>query len=409
MKVTSNDLLAQVKEKHTAALTAAFKSGDEKEIATAMTAFFEGMNEATVQRAVEVAEAQNQDAAIMAARGCNVLTTAEKEYWNGAIEALKSADPRAAITNYDKAMPQTIIERITGTIKKNHPLLDKINFVTTGYVTRLLVNTAPGNMAKWGKITDAVTKEITGSIDELTMTKCKLSAFMAISQDLLELGAEWVDEYARETMAEVIACGMEYGCVAGTGRDEPVGMIRDLTASINPSTGYAKMTAVPIKKLDPKTVGALCKKLARDPNDTTGMKARPVDPRDIIFVFNPFDYWDKVFGATTRLVNGQYVSNLLPIPAEIFQSEHLEEGEAVIGIASHYIAGVGPAGKTGTITSDDSVRFIQDERAYKGKLQGDGRPMTKYDFLLLDVSGMESVVDAVVEVAGTVSTKEVTG
>ena len=35
--------------------------------------------------------------------------------------------------------------------------------------------------------------------------------------------------------------------------------------------------------------------------------------------------------------------------------------------------------------------------------------MTKYDFLLLDVSGMESVVDAVVEVAGTVSTKEVTG
>ena len=201
MKVTSNDLLAQVKEKHTAALTAAFKSGDEKEIATAMTAFFEGMNEATVQRAVEVAEAQNQDAAIMAARGCNVLTTAEKEYWNGAIEALKSADPRAAITNYDKAMPQTIIERITGTIKKNHPLLDKINFVTTGYVTRLLVNTAPGNMAKWGKITDAVTKEITGSIDELTMTKCKLSAFMAISQDLLELGAEWVDEYARETMA----------------------------------------------------------------------------------------------------------------------------------------------------------------------------------------------------------------
>lgn len=408
MKVTSNDLLAQVKEQHTADLTAAFKSGDENKIATAMTAFFEEMNEATVQHAVEVAEAQNQDTAIMAARGCNVLTTAEKDYWNGAIEALKSADPRAAITNYDKAMPQTIIERITGTIKQTHPLLDKIHFVTTGYVTRLLVNAAPGNMAKWGNITDAVAQEITGSIEELTMTKCKLSAFMAISQDLLELGAEWVDEYARETMAEVIACGMEYGCVAGTGHNEPIGMIRDLAASINPTTGYAKMTPISITYLDPKTIGSLCKKLARDPNDSTGKKARPVDPRDIIFVFNPFDYWDKVFGATTRLVNGQYVSNLLPIPAEIFQSEHLEEGEAIIGIASHYIAGVGPAGKTGTITSDDSVRFIQDERAYKGKLQGDGRPMTKYDFLLLKVSSMKSVVDSVVEVAGTVSTKAVT-
>lgn len=132
--------------------------------------------------------------------------------------------------------------------------------------------------------------------------------------------------------------------------------------------------------------------------------ARVVDPRDVIVVFNPFDYWEKVFAATTLLVGGQYVTNVLPIPAEIFQSSALEQGEAVIGIAPYYFIGVGPSGKQGTIIPDDSVKFLEDQRAYKAKLQGNGCPMDKYAFLLLDVSELESIVSTIVEVAGTVST-----
>ena len=108
--------------------------------------------------------------------------------------------------------------------------------------------------------------------------------------------------------------------------------------------------------------------------------------------------------ATTLLVGGQYVTNVLPIPAEIFQSSALEQGEAVIGIATYYFIGVGPSGKQGTIIPDDSVKFLEDQRAYKAKLQGNGCPMDKYAFLLLDVSELESIVSTIVEVAGTVST-----
>lgn len=407
MKIKSNDLFAQVKKQHETTLAAAFKSGNAEEIANAMTAFFDGMNEAVLQRAAEEIDARNQDATILAARGANVLTTAEREYYDGLAKALKSADPRAAVANYEVAMPQTVVDRIIGSIRKNHPLLDKLNFVNTAYLTRILVNAKPAQLAAWGKITGAVQKEIEGGVQEIALTMCKLSAFMAISMDLVDLGPEWMDTYARETLSEAIAFALESGCVAGTGKDEPIGMVRDISPSASVQDGvYPKQTPVPVKRLDAKTLGALLAKLARDPNDTTGATARAVDPRDIIIIFNPFDYWEKVFAATTLLVGGQYMTNVLPIPAEIFQSAALAKGEAVIGIAPYYFIGIGPAGKQGTIVADDSVKFLEDQRAYKAKLQGNGRPLDQYAFLLLDVSNLEAIVSTIVEVAGTVATKE---
>ena len=407
MKIKSNDLFAQVKKQHETTLSAAFKSGNPEEIAQAMTAFFDGMNEAVLQRAAEEIDARNQDATILAARGANVLTTAEREYYDGLAKALKSADPRAAVANYEVAMPQTVVDRIIGSIRKNHPLLDKLNFVNTAYLARILVNAKPAQLAAWGKITGAVQKEIEGGVQEIALTMCKLSAFMAISMDLVDLGPEWMDTYARETLSEAIAFALESGCVAGTGKDEPIGMVRDISPSASVQDGvYPKQTPVPVKRLDAKTMGGLLAKLARDPNDTTGATARAVDPRDIIIIFNPFDYWEKVFAATTLLVGGQYMTNVLPIPAEIFQSAALAKGEAVIGIAPYYFIGIGPAGKQGTIVADDSVKFLEDQRAYKAKLHGNGRPMDQYAFLLLDVSDLEAIVSTIVEVAGTVATKE---
>lgn len=407
MKIKSNDLFAQVKKQHETTLAAAFKSGNAEEIANAMTAFFDGMNEAVLQRAAEEIDARNQDATILAARGANVLTTAEREYYDGLAKALKSADPRAAVANYEVAMPQTVVDRIIGSIRKNHPLLDKLNFVNTAYLTRILVNAKPAQLAAWGKITGAVQKEIEGGVQEIALTMCKLSAFMAISMDLVDLGPEWMDTYARETLSEAIAFALESGCVAGTGKDEPIGMVRDISPSASVQDGvYPKQTPVPVKRLDAKTMGGLLAKLARDPNDTTGKTARAVDPRDIIIIFNPFDYWEKVFAATTLLVGGQYMTNVLPIPAEIFQSAALAKGEAVIGIAPYYFIGIGPAGKQGTIVADDSVKFLEDQRAYKAKLHGNGRPMDQYAFLLMDVSNLEAIVSTIVEVTGTVATKE---
>lgn len=397
MSIKSKDLVLQAKKKNAADLAAAFKSGDEEKMAAAMAAFCSDVHDAVLQQAAEEIELRNQDAAVMAARGLHALTSAEMHYYTELGKAIKSDNPKMALENFEVSMPQTIIDGVIGSIKKTHPLLDRINFRNTAYLTRFILNAKPGQMAKWGKVTSAIEKELTGSLKEINLTLCKLSAFMCISQDLVDLGPQWLDQYVRETLAEAIAMALETGVVDGTGKDEPIGMTRNISSTASVQDGvYPRQTARKLYELSPTALGEVVADIARDPLDPT--KARAVEPGDLIFLCNPFDYWKKVMPATTyRKPDGTWIRDLLPIPADIMQTAALEEGLAILGMPSKYFAGLGVYGKKGVIVQDDSVRFFEDERAYKTKLQGNARPMDEYAFILLDISNLITELPILVE------------
>lgn len=397
MPIKSKDLVAQAKKQNAANLAAAFKSGDEEQMSAAMAAFCTDVHDAVLAQAAEEFELRNQDATIMAARGLHTLTSAEMNYYTKLGDALKSADPKMALQNFEVAMPETIIDSVIGTIRRSHPLLERINFRNTAYLTRIILSNNPSQMAKWGKVTDAVTKELTGSLKEINLTLLKLSAFMLISQDLVDLGPQWLDQYVRETLAESIAMALEVGIVDGSGKDEPIGMTRDISSTASVKDGvYPRQTATALAELTPTAMGAIVKKIARKPDDST--KARVVAPGDLIFLCNPFDYWGKVMPATSfRKPDGTWLRDVLPVPADIMQTAALEEGVAVLGMPSQYFVGLGVYGKTGTIVQDDSVKFFEDERAYKTKLQGNARPMDEYAFVLLDISNLKTDLPILVQ------------
>ncbi|MBQ7001699.1 MAG: phage major capsid protein [Oscillospiraceae bacterium] len=399
MPIKSKDLVAQAKKQNAANLAAAFKSGDEEKMSAAMATFCSDIHDAVLEQAAQELDMRNQDNAVLAARGLHALTSAEMNYYTKLGEAIKADNPKMALENFDVAMPQTIIDGVIGTIKKNHPLLDRINFRNTAYLTRFVLNSKPGQMAKWGKITSAIEKELSGSLKEINLTLCKLSAFMCISQDLVDLGPQWLDQYVRETLAEAIAMALETGVVDGTGKDEPIGMTRDVSSTASVQDGvYPRQTAKPLLELSPRALGAIVADIARDPLDPT--KARTVESGDLIFLCNPFDYWKRVMPATTyRKPDGTWIRDLLPIPADIMQTAALEEGRALLGMPSKYFAGLGVYSKKGVIVQDDSVRFFEDERAYKTKLQGNARPMDEYAFVLLDISNLQIVLPFLVEQA----------
>lgn len=398
MSIKSKDLVAKAKQKNSAALAAAFKSGDEDKMSAAMADFCSDIHDAVLMQAAEEIEQKNQDAAIMTARGLHALTGAEMHYYTELGKAIKSDNPKMALENFDVAMPHTIIDGVIGTIKRNHPLLDRINFRNTAYLTRYILNAKPGQMAKWGKVTSAIEKELTGSLKELNMTLLKLSAFMCISQDLVDLGPQWLDQYVRETLAEAIAMALETGIVDGTGKDEPIGMTRDISATASVQDGvYPRQTPKALNALSPTAMGVIVADIARDPLEPA--KARAVEPGDLIFLCNPFDYWKKVMPATTyQKPDGSWIRDLLPIPADIMQTAALEEGKAILGMPSKYFAGLGVYGKKGVIVQDDSVRFFEDERAYKAKLQGNARPMDEYAFVYLDISNLQTELPKLVKV-----------
>ena len=390
MPIKSKDLVAQAKKQNAANLAAAFKSGDENKMSEAMAAFCSDVHDAVLAQAAEEIELRNQDNAVMAARGLHALTSAEMHYYTELGKAIKSDNAKMALENFSVAMPDTIIDGVIGTIKKNHPLLDRINFRNTAYLTRFILNAKPGQMAKWGKVTSAIEKELTGSLKEVNLTLLKLSAFMCISQDLVDLGPQWLDQYVRETLAEAIAMALETGIVDGTGKDEPIGMTRDISSTASVQDGvYPRQTAKVLEDLSPKSMGTIVADIARDPLEPT--KARTVAPGDLIFLVNPFDYWKKIMPATTyRKPDGTWIRDLLPIPADIMQTAALEEGRALLGMPSKYFVGLGVYGKKGVIVQDDSVRFFEDERAYKAKLQGNARPLDEYAWVLLDISNLNT-------------------
>lgn len=390
MPITSKDLVAEAKKKNAATLAAAIKSGDETQMSAALATLCTDIHDSVLRQAAEDLQMQNQDAAVLAARGVHVLTSAEMHYYTELGKAMQSDNPRMALENFSVAMPNTVIDGVIGTIQRTHPLLERINFQNTAYLTRMILSDDPSNLAKWGRITAAVEKEITGKLKEINLTMLKLTAFMCISQDLIELGPQWMDQYVREVLSEAIAMALETGCVTGTGKDEPIGMDRDISDEASVQGGvYPRQTPTPLTELTPTAMGVLVAKIARDPADPT--KARVVNPGDLVFLCNPFDYWQKVMPATSyRKPDGGWIRDVLPIPADILQTAALAQGEALLGMPSRYFVGLGPTGKKGVITQDDSVRFFEDERAYKAKLQGNARPMDEYAWLMLDISNLKT-------------------
>ena len=397
MPIVSKDLVAQAKAKNAAALAAALKSGDEEQMTSALATMFSDVHDAVMQMAAEEIDMRNQDAAVMAARGIHVLTSAEMNYYTELGKCFKSDNPKMALENFSVAMPETVIDGVIGSIRRNHPLLERINFQNTAYLTRMIMSANPGDMAKWGKITGAITQELTGSLKEINLTMLKLSAFMCISNDLIDLGPQWLDQYVRETLSEAIACALELGIVDGTGKDEPIGMTRDISSGAAVQDGvYPRQAATPLAELSPAAMGAIVAKIARDPNNPA--KARVVNPGDLVFLCNSFDYWQKIMPATTyRKPDGSWIRDLLPIPADIMQTAALETGKALLGMPSRYFVGLGVYGKKGAIVQDDSVRFFEDEKAYKTKLQGNARPLDEYAWVLLDISNLKTELPVLVK------------
>lgn len=399
----SKDLLKETQARHAELLIAAMKTGDVDKMDAAMIGFCADAVSAAVREAADDAYNRVQDATILSNRGQVVLTTAETTYYNGIIAAIKSESPRSALENYKVAMPDTIIDRVIENIRKAHPLLDAINFQNVNYMARIVLNAAPGAAAVWGKITDAITKELNGSLKELNMVQCKLTAFMCISQDLIALGPVWIDRYVVATLSEAIALGLELAIVDGDGKDKPIGMTRTIpNDEAGTGVNYARKEAVKLDEMTPQAWGRIVAMLAKDPLAPT--KARPVDGNDLIFLCNAFDYWEKIMPATTfQRQDGTYTRDMLPVPAELFQTAALSTGEAVLGIGPNYLLGlgIGGGGEQGVITPDDSVRFFEDERAYKAKLLGNGRPLDNYSFVLLDISEMLNYVAILTKQVGT--------
>lgn len=381
------DTLKAAKAEAFANIGAAVKSGDTDAFAEAFQAWADTLQDAVLAEAQGMVNAA--DNAVLAGRGVRQLTSEEKTYYNKIMDAMRSNDPKQALTIIDDVLPKTVIDSVLEDITEAHPLLAEINFQNTGVLTSIIVSTLDGrHMATWGKLCDEVIKELIGGFDTIDLTQKKLSAFLPVCKAMLEIGPEWLDRYVRAILVEAIANGLEEAIIDGNGLDEPTGMMRNPAGALDPAAGYPKLVETVITELTPAVYGGLVAGLAVGPN----LLNREVS--EVLFIVNPVTFFQKVMPAVTfQNADGTFVQRW-PFPTKVIQSVHVPANKAIIGLGRRYFFGLG-TGKAGKIEFSDHYHFLEDERIYLTKLYGNGRPLDATSFKVLSIAGLVPTIPTI--------------
>lgn len=327
-------------------------------------------------------------------------------------------------------LPSSIYERVFEDLKAEHPLLSKIQFINTSAVTEFVIRDSKVPAAAWGKLCAEITKQIDMAFVKKTLNNNKLSAFVNLCKSMLGVGPEWLDRFVREVLAESIAVGLEKAIVAGTGKDQPIGMIKDLAGSVvdgvypdksattltsldtadiaaeilAPMTGFipdwAASTAYVIGDVV-KTGGNVYKATVAGTSSTTAPSHTTttptldgttlkwlytgayagefaVNPVDLLFIVNPYDYYNKLLASFVfRNQAGEYIMDKNAFGATIIQSAAVPQGKMVVGKAKDYFLGLA-AGEN--ISFSDDYRFLEDDRVYVAKMLAHGEPVNNLAF-----------------------------
>ena len=384
-------------------IVAAMKSGDEAKIQEAWNEFHNSVVEQVKADFAEVQE--SKDASVLAQRGYRQLTSKETKWYQKVIEALKSTNPKQAFTAIigsdaeEDVMPTTIIEDVYKHLRDEHPLLKAINFQHVGHITKWILNDHSAQNAIWGKITDEITKEITSSFKVIDIDQNKLSAYAIIEMGMLDLGPTFLDGYIRAVLAEAIFAGLEEAIVAGTGVNMPIGLKKDIHegVSFNSGTGYPDKEKIQVKSFTPAEYGALVAQMAVTEN------GRRRKFTNVGLIVNMVDYLTKVMPATTVLnAEAKYVNNLFPFPTNVYISNEIDDGEAILFLENEYFMGVGGS-KNGVIEYSDECKFLEDQRVFKVKQYGAGRAFDNTSALYLDISKLDPAYITVRNFEETVS------
>ena len=367
------------------ALQKAMTEGKEEDIQQAWVGFQQSIVDTVKADFAEYS--MTQDKTILSQRGYRQLTNAEEKYYEKFIEASKSPNPKQAFIELSSLpegiMPETIIEDVFKELVDEHPLLDKINFNYAKYMTKWVLNDHTLDTAVWGELNSEITKQITSAFKIVDITQNKLSAFAAIPLDMLDLGPTFLDAYIRAVLKDAILCGLEKAIVDGTGKNQPIGLTRDVSEDVSVSAGvYPPKTPIAVTSFTPAEYGKLLAKMAKNE------KGRMRKFGKVLLICNQEDYLTKIMPATTvQNTSGTYINNLFPFPTDVTISNELETGKAIICLPEEYFMCIGGA-KEGVITYSDEYKFLEDMRYYKIKTYGAGKAYDDTVSILLDITGL---------------------
>ncbi|MBJ7966435.1 phage major capsid protein [Bacillus cereus] len=357
----------------------ALETGDAQAVAARIVAnmennmqHFQDMMNDVINEAQQ-AKNENWDAQVLASRGVRVLTNEEKKFYNAAIEVKSFSETH-------QLMPPTVFERVFEDLEKEHPLLSLVNFQTVGAKTQWVVRKEGTTTAFWGDVCDSIREMIDEGFETIEEGMYKLSGFLVVCKAMFELGPEWLDKYVRAFMKEVVAEELEKVIVMGTGKKQPIGMIKDLKGSVTDGI-YPDKKKVVLEDFTPVTIG---KKILA-PTTKGGTKRYT----GVTLIVNPLDYATKFFPiGAKRKDDGTWTYDNFGVPGlTMVQSPAVPLNTMISGKPKDYFMGVALEQR---LESDDTIRLIEDQRLYLVRQLANGRPLDPDSFTVFDITALEA-------------------
>lgn len=356
----------------------ALENGDAQAVAERIVANMEGnmqhiqdMMNGIINEAQQ-AKDEKWDVQVLAARGVRALTNEEQKFYNAAIE-VQSFD------EVTKLMPPTIFERVFEDLEKEHPLLSLINFQTTGATTQWVLRKEGASVVFWGDVCDNIKEMTDEGFYTVDQGMFKLSGFLVVCKAMFELGPSWLDKYVRTFMKEVVAEELENVVVSGTGKKQPIGMIKDLKGAVTDGI-YPDKEPVVLKDFSPTTIG----KEILAPTTKKGTRRYT----GVTLIVNPLDYATKFFPiGAKRKDDGTWTYDNFGVPGlTMVQSPAVPLNRMISGKPKDYFMGVGSEQK---LESTDVLRMVEDQRLYLIRQLANGRPLDHDSFTVFDITALE--------------------
>lgn len=326
-----------------------------------------------ISEITEQSQKANSDADYANKMGLRVLSKEEKEFY----EALKN-DPKQAVTGSQiDIMPTSIIDITLEDIKKESSLLSHINFAPAN--VKKWITASKTGAYSWGALTDKIKGELTASFAALNMEVAKLTVYMIIPKAIRDLALPFVDKYCREVLKEQLNDGLEYGVLQGSGKDEPVGIYKQIAKTNEDGTHQDKEVNTDLISFKPKALANPKKYLTKNGN-------RTIDK--LVLVCHPNDEADYVAPAIYD-AEGRNISSYKNL--EVVPCANNPEGKAALFIPKKYTMGL-----TGLGFKDyDQTLALDDADVIIGKGYSNGRASDDNVAYIFDVTKLEEYVPTV--------------
>lgn len=219
------------------------------------------------------------------ARGIPTLTAEETKFYN---EAVKTGGFDSEVV-----WPETILERVFENLQKDHPILSIINFTPTVGRVKVIRARRTG-VAVFGPLHKDLEGQLDSKFGASEFVQLALTAFFLVSNDTLDLGPRWIDRFINLSLTEAVRDIWAEKIIAGTGNDEPIGLLKDLdgavTAGVYPDKATAGTLTFGKDKIVTEVAGVM-KKLSKftykvDKTDEGEVKYRSVAGK-VFLIVNP--------------------------------------------------------------------------------------------------------------------------